>query len=196
MKQYTMSRYLGFTFLFASLFVGCSIGSRISTQQSFSYSVSENPVILGANNSRPSFNRFEVAMAMPVSQTVKITLEEWHVLPDKSSVPAGEVTFVVTNIGPLDTHEFVVFKTDMAPEALPAGSKGVDENGPGLILIGEIEGIPVGADHQSVSFDLEAGSYVLVCNIWDETEQESHYHEGMRTAFTVTEVGTEIAATS
>jgi hypothetical protein len=33
--------------------------------------------------------------------------------------------------------------------------------------------------------DLDAGNYVLICNIWDEDEQESHYQEGMRAAFTV-----------
>jgi hypothetical protein len=34
--------------------------------------------------------------------------------------------------------------------------------------------------------DLEAGNYVLICNIWDEGEQEAHYQEGMRTTFEVT----------
>ena len=32
---------------------------------------------------------------------------------------------------------------------------------------------------------LEAGSYVLLCNIYSEEEQEAHYAEGMRIAFTV-----------
>jgi hypothetical protein len=34
---------------------------------------------------------------------------------------------------------------------------------------------------------LAAGKYVLMCNIYDETEKESHYKMGMRTPFTVTE---------
>jgi hypothetical protein len=33
--------------------------------------------------------------------------------------------------------------------------------------------------------DLEAGNYVLICNIWDEEEREAHYGMGMRTAFSV-----------
>jgi hypothetical protein len=35
--------------------------------------------------------------------------------------------------------------------------------------------------------DLEPGSYVLICNIaeGEEGELESHYEEGMRTAFIV-----------
>ena len=31
----------------------------------------------------------------------------------------------------------------------------------------------------------DAGSYVLICNVYSVEEQESHYQEGMRTAFTV-----------
>jgi hypothetical protein len=32
---------------------------------------------------------------------------------------------------------------------------------------------------------MQAGTYVLLCNIYDETEQEAHYAMGMRTSFTV-----------
>lgn len=38
---------------------------------------------------------------------------------------------------------------------------------------------------QSATFDLVAGTYVLLCNIYEEEEQEAHYAEGMRVAFTV-----------
>jgi len=51
-------------------------------------------------------------------------------------------------------------------------------------VIDEIEDIPVG-ETQSLTVDLEAGKYVLICNIYDEAEAEAHYAEGMRTAFTV-----------
>ena len=36
-----------------------------------------------------------------------------------------------------------------------------------------------------MTLDLEAGNYVLICNIYDADEDEAHYQEGMRTAFTV-----------
>jgi uncharacterized cupredoxin-like copper-binding protein len=99
-------------------------------------------------------------------------------------VAAGSVTFDA-NDGPNDVHELVVFKTDLAPDALPTGADGsVDEEGEGLELIDEIEDIPVG-ETMSLTVDLEAGNYALICNIYDEAEQESHYQEGMRTAFTV-----------
>jgi hypothetical protein len=48
----------------------------------------------------------------------------------------------------------------------------------------EIEDIEAGADGE-VTANLEAGAYVLLCNIVEEDDGESHYAEGMHTAFTV-----------
>src|SRR5262245_42348944 len=65
-----------------------------------------------------------------VGTTVDVTVQEFAVVPATDSAPAGDVTFRVTNTGPEDTHEFVVFKTDLAPDALPTASDGsVDEEG-------------------------------------------------------------------
>ncbi|HEV8683545.1 MAG TPA: hypothetical protein VGS09_12355 [Actinomycetota bacterium] len=117
--------------------------------------------------------------------TVSVTVQEFSVIPAQDSAPAGSVTFDVENTGPNDTHEFVVIKTDLAPDALPTDENGaVLEEGEGMEVIDEIEDIAVG-DTPSLTVDLEAGSYVLICNIYDEEEQEAHYQEGMRTAFTV-----------
>ena len=116
---------------------------------------------------------------------IEITLQEFAVTPSPAQAPAGDVTFDATNEGPDDVHEFVVFATDLAPDALPTVEDGsVDETGEGVELQGEIEDIAVG-DTQSVTIDLAAGNYVLICNIYDAAEQESHYQEGMRVAFTV-----------
>ena len=117
--------------------------------------------------------------------TVDVTLQEFSVATDPTSAEAGEMTFEATNDGPDDTHEFVVFQTDLSLTDLPTDENGaVDEAGEGLELIGEIEDIEVG-ETDSVTLNLDAGNYVLVCNIWDEEEQEAHYQEGMRTGFTV-----------
>jgi uncharacterized cupredoxin-like copper-binding protein len=119
--------------------------------------------------------------------TVDVTVQEFAVIPASPSVSAGEVTFNVTNEGPEDTHEFVVFKTDLAPDALPTAPDGsVDEEGEGVELIDEIEDIAVG-DTPSLTVNLEAGSYVLICNIVEEEDGETivHYQQGMRTDFTV-----------
>ena len=98
---------------------------------------------------------------------------------------AGDVTFAVTNTGPEDIHEFVVLKTDLDAGALPVDDTGaVSEEGEGITVVDEIEDIPVG-ESQDLSVSLDAGHYVLLCNIYSEDEQEAHYTQGMRTNFTV-----------
>ncbi len=117
--------------------------------------------------------------------TVNVTLQEFSVGTDPTTTDAGEVVFEATNEGPDDVHEFVVFLTDLGPTELPTDENGaVVETGEGIELKGEIEDILVG-ETKSVTLDLEAGNYVFICNIWDPSEQESHYQEGMRTTFTV-----------
>ena len=119
-------------------------------------------------------------------QTVDVTLQEWAVVPASESVAAGDVSFAVTNNGPEDVHEFVVLKTDLDAGDLPTDDTGaVDEAGEGIeTVVDEIEDIPVG-ESQDLSVVLDAGHYVLLCNIYDETEQEAHHALGMRTNFTV-----------
>ncbi len=105
-------------------------------------------------------------------------------MPGAPSAPAGSVTFAVTNTGPEDVHEFVILKTDLDPGALPVDANGaVTETGAGIEVVDEIEDIPVGSS-QELTATLAAGKYVLLCNIYDETEKEAHYKMGMRIAFT------------
>ena len=121
------------------------------------------------------------------SETVEVTLQEWAVVPASSSVAAGSVTFEATNNGPDDPHELVVFKTDLGHRDLPLREDGgVDEEGAGVELIGEIEEFDPGSS-ESATFDLQAGSYVLLCNLVEEEdgELESHYGLGMSVPFTV-----------
>lgn len=118
---------------------------------------------------------------------VNVTVKEFEVIPEADSAPAGDVTFIVENTGPDDPHELVIVQTDLAPDALPTNDDGsYDEAGEGATLIDEIEEFEVGATEQ-ITLDLTAGSYVLLCNLVEEEEgmTESHYAEGMRTAFTV-----------
>jgi uncharacterized cupredoxin-like copper-binding protein len=118
--------------------------------------------------------------------SVQLTLQEWAVLPVPASAQAGPVTFQVTNSGPDDIHEFVVLKTDLDPGALPTDANGaVTEEATGMEVIDEIEDIPVGQSRE-LTVTLDPGKYVLLCNIYSEDENESHYQLGMRTAFDVT----------
>lgn len=127
--------------------------------------------------------------AAPATTTVKVTLQEFAVIPDVTSVPAGTVTFIATNTGPDDVHELVVIKSDLAIGDLPVDADGmVTEGADGVALIGEVEDIPINATKE-VALELEPGKYVLICNIL-QTEPdgslEAHYKVGMRTAFEVT----------
>ena len=119
--------------------------------------------------------------------TIDVTLQEWAVVVAETSVLAGEVTFTITNEGPDDVHEFVIFRTDLDVSELPTDENGVvDETGEGVEVVDEVEDIPVG-DTADLTVTLDAGSYALVCNIYDEDEGEAHYQMGMRTALTATE---------
>jgi uncharacterized cupredoxin-like copper-binding protein len=131
-----------------------------------------------------------LALAMSMAacggeETVAVTLQEFSVATDPTSAPAGSVTFEATNDGPDDQHEFVVIKTDLGLTELPTDETGaVDEDGEGIEIVDEIEPFDVGQT-ETLTVDLETGSYVLICNVFDEEENESHYQEGMRSSFTV-----------
>lgn len=126
--------------------------------------------------------------AAPVATTVNVTLQEFAVVPDVTSVPTGTVTFVSKNVGPDDVHEVVVVKSDLGAGDLPVDKDGkAIEDAPGVTVIGESGDIAVG-DTKKFDFDLAPGKYILICNIL-QTEPdgtlESHYKVGMRTAFEV-----------
>ena len=112
---------------------------------------------------------------------VKATESDFKIALDSTSASSGDVTFNVVNNGP-SVHEFVVFKTDLAEDSLPTkkenGAVIVDEEGSGLTAIDEIEDIAEG-DTQDLTVDLDAGKYVLICNL------PTHYQLGMHAAFTV-----------
>ncbi len=111
--------------------------------------------------------------------TVNATLTEFKVELDKTEIPSGDVTFQVANKGTI-LHEFVVFKTDDAADALPAASDEaeVNEDDPSLKSMGEVEDVEKGAT-KSFSAHLDPGSYVAICNV------EGHYMAGMHVPFTV-----------
>ena len=91
-------------------------------------------------------------------------------IPSRNVVPAGKVTFVVSNIGKLE-HEMVVVRTSRAPGALPVRGKKAEEAG----SRGEVEEFrPPLADRLTLT--LPPGKYVLICNL---TDHGGHYKHGM-----------------
>lgn len=114
---------------------------------------------------------------------VDVSLAEYRVTPDTGSAPSGAITFRVSNEGAV-VHEFLVVRTDLAPDALPAEANGAyDENAAGTVVRGELGSINPGQT-RNLTLNLEAGSYVLLCNMVNQGF--AHYSLGMRTAFTVT----------
>ena len=115
---------------------------------------------------------------------IDVVLSEWAVAPTQASVAAGTIYFLVENEGPEDAHEFVIARTSRSLDELPIVDGKVDESL--VTVVNEIEPFNVGTT-ASIELDLEAGDYVLLCNIAEEEEGEleSHVEEGMKTAFTV-----------
>jgi uncharacterized cupredoxin-like copper-binding protein len=107
---------------------------------------------------------------------VVVTMKDFSITTSAASFPAGDVTFGIQNAGP-SAHEFVIIRTDDAPDALPIENGEIPEDR--IDLVDEAEDIAPGTD-TSLNVSLTAGSYVLVCNL------PSHYGAGMHAAFTVT----------
>src|SRR6188768_1936117 len=103
---------------------------------------------------------------------VSATEKDFSIDLATSSAPAGSVTFNISNQGP-SAHEFVIIKTDDAPDALPVKDNTVEEDK--IDVVDEAEDIAPSTT-ATLTTDLEAGSYVIICNI------PAHYEQGMHAA--------------
>ena len=101
--------------------------------------------------------------------------DDFTVTPSVGSIAAGTITFNVTNAGS-DIHNFRVIRSDLAIDALPIDAGAVDE---GSVDVRGSAADLSGGGTETVEVDLEAGSYVLICNV------PGHYLAGMTVAFTV-----------
>ncbi len=109
---------------------------------------------------------------------VSAALSEFKIDLGANTAQAGSVSFDLKNDG-TTTHEFVVFRTDLAPDNLPLSEDGteVNEDGPGITAVDEVEDIGSGST-ANLTVDLPAGHYVLICNL------PAHYTSGMHAEFT------------
>ena len=107
---------------------------------------------------------------------IAATEKDFSIGLDSTEVAAGEVTFTINNEGP-SAHEFVVIATDTAPGDLPVKDGLVEEDG--ITVVDEAEDIAPSTT-ASLPIDLEAGSYVIICNL------PGHYEQGMNVGLTVT----------
>jgi uncharacterized cupredoxin-like copper-binding protein len=110
--------------------------------------------------------------------TVIVTEKEYSIALSARNIKAGPVRFQVTNSGSM-VHEFVLFKTTLAGDALPQKEGLVDEAAPGVQRIQPAAtDIAVGTT-KTLSASLSPGSYVATCNL------VGHYQLGMRAAITI-----------
>jgi uncharacterized cupredoxin-like copper-binding protein len=108
---------------------------------------------------------------------IAVTEQDFSISTSPSTAAAGDVTFTITNNGP-STHEFVIVKSDEDPGSFEVGDDGtVPEDS--LDVVDEQEDVAP-STAPTLTTNLEAGSYVLMCNI------SGHYAQGMHTGFTVT----------
>jgi uncharacterized cupredoxin-like copper-binding protein len=108
--------------------------------------------------------------------TVNATLTEMKIVLDRTSVPAGPVTFVVKNNGTVE-HELVVIQTDLAEDKLAPDVEEpgrMDETG----NVGETGEVQPGQS-KTFTITIPAGHYVIMCN------EPAHYAAGMHLTFTV-----------
>jgi len=125
-------------------------------------------LVFGAMNST-------AAPAAAASTHVGVTLKEMSITLSAATVPSGSVTFDVTNAGTVE-HEFVILKTDIAPEALPTSL----DNPAKAAEIGHVDEMDPVTGTMSLTVDnLRPGWYVLVCN------KPGHYIAGMFAALHV-----------
>jgi uncharacterized cupredoxin-like copper-binding protein len=150
----------------ALLMVGCSSGDNGS-------SASTDPTAsTGATTTAPA------STGGTVATTVNATEKDFAISLDETQVSSGDVTFDVANQGP-STHEFVVFRTDLAQDQLPTGSDGtVNEDAKGLTHVDEVEDIASGSAG-TLDVTLQPGHYVFICNL------PGHYAAGMHAEVTV-----------
>ncbi|MEJ2710267.1 MAG: plastocyanin/azurin family copper-binding protein [Anaerolineales bacterium] len=115
------------------------------------------------------------------SKSVKVeegTADQTYVMNvNPSSMNAGEITFDIKNDAASETHEFVIVNTDLNAGSLPLDSEGnVDEEQ--IEVVDEAEDIAPG-ESKTLTVNLPAGHYALICNLPD------HYGQGMHADFTV-----------
>jgi len=98
---------------------------------------------------------------------------------DTTTVPAGEITFVVTNSSSAIQHELIVANLAGYDNGVPynADTGRVQEDANGMNL-GETHRFDAGGK-KTVTLTLEPGKYLVYCNI------AAHYASGMWTILTV-----------
>ena len=127
-----------------------------------------------------------LAMTGPAAADSTLKIDLWNkndgsqgMTLSTPEVKAGKVKFEITNSSTDMEHEFLFYKTDMAPEQLPTMDDGarIDEGKlQGFQEFGDIEQ----GETKTWEAALTPGKYLLFCN------EEGHFKAGMYATLTVT----------
>ncbi len=109
---------------------------------------------------------------------VGVSLAEFSIAPDPATIVDGAVNFQVNNDGVI-LHDFRVIATDLAVDALPMDSSGLQVDESQVDVVGSSQLLEAGTS-ELVAVQLPPGNYVLICNV------ATHYQAGMRIGFSVT----------
>ena len=108
---------------------------------------------------------------------VDASLHDFRIATSRTAVPSGTVTIVIHNRAPA-THEFLVLRTDLAPEQLPIAADGLSVDETKVGHAGEVSDVRAGTI-ETLKLKLRPGRYVLICNL------EGHYLGGMHRSLIV-----------
>ena len=114
----------------------------------------------------------------------EITLRDFQFqMPDV--VPAGPVTYHVTNAGPGNPHEFAIVKLNPGVTIDDVRNAIVTPSGPPPFkAVGGFQAISPNGDGY-VNLNLEPGEYAAICRVTEPNSGLSHVHLGMIKGFTV-----------
>jgi plastocyanin len=114
---------------------------------------------------------------------VTIKMSEWLLEPSVTSLKAGELVIEVNNVGGQE-HELIVLAGADAKAFAVKADGSVDEDAiDEAAKMGEVEKVG-GGTAKSGTFNLKAGTYVLMCNLVDKAAN-AHYAKGMVSMITV-----------
>jgi uncharacterized cupredoxin-like copper-binding protein len=119
-------------------------------------------------------------MGMAMTPGADMKMATMGITLDQATVPAGNVTFNVSNDSKSEIHEMVVAPVADPMKPLPYNKDlmKVDEDGAGHL--GEVAELEPGQSG-ALTLDLKPGTYILYCNI------PGHYELGMWTLLTVSQ---------
>jgi uncharacterized cupredoxin-like copper-binding protein len=113
----------------------------------------------------------------PVETTIDVSLVEFAVEPSTETASAGSFTFNVSSDGAI-FHNLRVIATDLDADGLPTDDDTFSVDEDELDVVASGEDLNPG-EEETLTVELAAGSYVLICNI------PTHYEAGMTIALTV-----------